>query len=159
MVTRVSEFYLIYTFKFAVVFYLISIISCKNISDNPSEDKPLHQTTLPSDFIDFYKNFHQDSTYQLGHITFPIPGVLQDTSGLDSVITWTAQNWKLHRQIIPDDLWAVDFTIPMEGIVIEFVHAREGGFWMERRFARIDSAWMLIYYQGLRMGPDVRYEE
>lgn len=105
---------------------------------------------MPADFIEFYKLFHQDSAYQVAHITFPLSGILQDTAGRDSAITWLAENWKIHKQVIPDDLWAVDFTVPMEGVVIEFIHARNAGYYMERRFAKMGDAWNLIYYAGLQ---------
>ena len=136
-------------FLFFAVYYLISIISCKDIGTTYSQQE---DTTLPRDFIEFYKHFHQDSTYQISHIVFPLTSIVEDSSGLDSTVTWTSANWQIHRQLVPDDLWAVDFTMPFKGTVVEFVHARQGPFWIERRFARMDTTWRMIYYQGLRMG-------
>lgn len=143
-----------YIFLLVHFYYLILIISCKGKSADEAPTVMRADTTLPYDFIDFYKKFHRDSAYQLSHIVFPLTGVMQDTAGQDSLVNWTSENWKIHLPIVPDDMWAVDFSIPFEGVIVEFVHARQGGFWMERRFARMDTTWRLIYYEGLRMGRE-----
>jgi hypothetical protein len=136
--------------------YLISIIACKPKVSTSSVTVRSPATELPDDFIEFYKQFHQDSQYQISHIVFPLPGMMRDTAGRDSAITWLAENWIHHQSVTPDDLWSVDFTIPVEGVIIEFIHAKEEGYWMERRFARMDDKWNLIYYAGLR---EVNVEE
>jgi hypothetical protein len=133
-----------------MICYLILIISCKHKGDQTTEEDSAGKIELPADFIEFYKLFHQDSAYQIAHVTFPLSGILQDTAGRDSAVTWLAENWKIHKQVIPDDLWAVDFTIPMEGVIIEFIHARTAGYYMERRFAKMGDTWNLIYYAGLQ---------
>ncbi len=136
--------------SFIALFYLICILSCKpNVTSAPANDVA-STIELPDDFIEFYKQFHQDSLYQISHIVFPLPGTIQDTTGRDSTITWLAENWIYHNAVSPDDLWSVDFTIPVEGVIIEFIHTKEGGYWMERRFAKMRDEWNLIYYQGLR---------
>jgi len=141
------------------VYYLICAFGCQPQSASSSDDTADNATNLPPDFIEFYKNFHQDSSYQLSHITFPLSGVLQDTSGRDSTVTWVAENWKLHAAVTPDDFWAVDFTVPFDGVVIEFIHVRTGGYWMERRFARMGTEWNLIYYGGLRASDQLSEDE
>jgi hypothetical protein len=108
--------------------------------------------TLPADFVTFYKAFHQDSAFQIQHITFPLPGMMQDTAGQDSAVVWQAVDWKMHRAVTADSDWAIDFTSPAEGVIVEFIYARDGSFWMERRFARSTQDWYLIYYSGLNQG-------
>lgn len=147
------------TFCFCCCFcYLISILSCNAKDSKTTEADAAGQTELPADFIEFYKRFHQDSAYQIAHVVFPLSGTLQDTAGRDSAVTWQAENWKMHKQVIPDDLWAVDFTVPMEDVVVEFIHARNAGYYMERRFAKMGDAWNLIYYAGLQSMQDVPVE-
>lgn len=135
-----------------IVFPMICLLvtgSCKQKPLPAEVDTSEPETELPADFIDFYKRFHLDSGFQLSHITFPLQGKLQAASGDDSLVTWTAENWKVHKSIAPDEFWAVDFTIPMEGTVMEFIHARNAGYYMERRFAKLDGTWHLIYYSGM----------
>jgi hypothetical protein len=140
------------------ILYLISIPSCKEDKQPAEAQTAAARDSLPPDFVEFYKKFHQDSDYQLAHITFPLSGTLRDSSGLDSAVTWTRENWKHHQAVIPDEFWSVDFTIPLEGIIVEFIHARQGGYWMERRFARMDTSWNLIFYKGLQ-SPERTEEE
>lgn len=129
---------------------ILSLVSCKQKTQTDPTIESGALKTLPGDFIEFYKSFHQDSIYQLLHITFPLAGKMQDISGRDSIVTWIAENWILHKSITPDDFWAVDFTIPMEGTIMEFIHARNAGYYMERRFAKLGNEWHLIYYSGMQ---------
>jgi len=133
----------------ACSYYLICLWSCK---DQPEAQNTISQEApkeLPSDFIEFYKAFHADSLFQVNHIIFPISSTIQDTAGRDSTITWEPETWKMHHAIIPDKFWTVDFTIPFDGAVVEYVYTKAGGYWMERRYVRQDSTWFLIYYSGL----------
>lgn len=135
----------------AICFYLFSAIACKQNAPVENAIENSEETdTLSRDFVEFYRTFHNDSTYQLSHIAFPLSGIMQDTAGRDSAVVWNADTWKLHKEVVPDEFWSVDFTIPLENVVIEFIHAKDGSFWMERRFAKIDSHWNLIYYGGLK---------
>ena len=144
---------LIHFFAFICMFYLIYISACKNKVNTEMEDNTLVKTKLPDDFIEFYKKFHQDSAYQVSHIIFPLPGTEQDTAGRDSSVTWLREDWTLHHTVVPDDLWSVDFTVPLENVIIEFIHAETGDYWMERRFAKMGDEWNLIYYSGLHATP------
>ena len=106
--------------------------------------------TLPADFIEFYEAFNNDSAYQLAHIVFPLSTTLTDTAGLDSSVTWTAETWKLHQPFVADDFWDHQFEIPVEGVITEVIYARDGPFYLQRRFARSNRKWYLIYYSGLK---------
>lgn len=119
-------------------------------SDGQAEE-PVGETEaeLPDDFIAFYQKFHSDSAFQWAHVIFPLTSVTQDSSGLDSTITWTRENWVPHMMIVPGEEWSVDFQMPLNNIVVEHIYARNGSFSIERRFARSKSDWYLIYYSGL----------
>jgi hypothetical protein len=114
---------------------------------------------LPADFLEFYRLFHSDSVYQMSHITFPLQGVSRDTAGRDSSVLWTENRWVLHHPIVPDEFWELDFTRPMENIVVEFIHAKQAGYWMERRFAKLGDTWYLIYYSDLKEPNSITNDE
>ncbi len=125
-------------------------LSCQR-SNPAANDTPFHgETELPKDFIAFYQSFHADSSYQMSHIVFPLSGIAQDTAGRDSAIVWLPETWKLQHLVAPDDNWSIDFTIPRKGVVQEFIYAKNEGFWLERRYAKLGGQWMLIYYSGLQ---------
>jgi len=133
------------------ILILLCMCSCKHQQRTPQDATEQDEAPeLPADFIAFYKLFHNDSAFQVDHIVFPLSGMARDTAGRDSAIVWKQENWTLHNAVVPDDFWEVDFTMPLEHIVVEFIHARQGGYWLERRFAKMDTSWYLIYYSDLK---------
>jgi hypothetical protein len=107
---------------------------------------------LPAGFAAFYEKFHQDSLYQLAHISWPLSG--ETSLDVDSLTTrrvptnWQKEQWRMHR---PVDFSTGDFKrsfIPMgEAIVVEKIRYINAGFGLERRFTRRrDGEWELIYY-------------
>lgn len=130
----------------------LALSACRPGAGNEHEDTSAEArdtTALPVDFVSFYGRFHSDSVFQREHVVFPITSTLQDTSGQDSVIVWTRENWKFHAPVVPDDFWSVDFRMPLPDIVVEYIYARNGAFFIERRFAKSSSDWYLIYYSGM----------
>ena len=135
------------------VFVCVCFHACqRRVSDPGTEEIDLTPPELPADFIAFYRAFHSDSTFQTDHITFPLPGMGRDTAGRDSTIYWSQQNWILHNPVVPDDFWKVDFTMPLNNTVVEYIHSANGAYWMERRFAKMSGEWYLIYYSDLKGG-------
>jgi hypothetical protein len=107
---------------------------------------------LPAGFAEFYEKFHQDSLYQIAHISWPLSGetsVQEDSLTSRRVPTnWQKEQWRMHQ---PIDLSTGEFKrsfIPMgDDIVVEKIRYANAGFGLERRFTRrSDGEWELIYY-------------
>lgn len=95
---------------------------------------------LPDGFSDFYYRFHNDSIYQLDHILFPL-------KEKDNGENWTTEDWVINKQF---ELNEEEFSVTMEnfnGIVTETIKANTGVFQLQRRFAKFDGQWTLIYYK------------
>lgn len=107
---------------------------------------------LPTDFLSFYQNFHQDSGFQMAHVQWPLQG--QQTLQLDSTtrvkapITWQPENWKRHHPLdFQEGIFKQEFKMMGDAMVIEIVFSEELQLLQERRFAKIaGDDWMLIYY-------------
>jgi hypothetical protein len=119
-------------------------------ASNPTEARPDAQ--LPAGFADFYEKFHQDSLYQIAHISWPLSGdtgLTSDSTGAQRVAkTWNPAEWRMHRAI---DLGSGEFKqtfMPLgDDIVVEKIRYAAAAFGLERRFARrSDGSWELIYY-------------
>ena len=107
---------------------------------------------LPAGFAEFYEKFHQDSLYQMAHISWPLSG--ETSVEVDSLTShrvntnWQKEQWRMHQ---PIDFSSGDFKrsfIPMgDDIVVEKIRYTNAGFGLERRFTRrSDGEWELIYY-------------
>jgi hypothetical protein len=105
------------------------------------------------DFQEFYVRFHKDSVFQMQHITFPLQGIpdnVANASNYDSSFKFESSDWTINK---PIDLEKSQFKRSLQPIgnhliVEQLVHS-SGSYGMERRFAKIDGEWMLIYYQGI----------
>ena len=108
---------------------------------------------LPADFSAFYNKFHQNEDYQLEHIVWPLKGlpdqVDAETLAADNFY-FKKEDWVIHRPIRdPDQEFDQYFAIIDDGLIIEKIESKILSMSMERRFAKIDTAWYLIYYQGM----------
>jgi hypothetical protein len=95
---------------------------------------------IEKEFVDFYNKFHTDSDFQLNSINFPL-----HAEG-DS-ITWTAENWVIHK---PFDDYGGKFRRefnPAGRLVLERIYDANGFFNMHRRWANLSDGWKLIYYK------------
>jgi hypothetical protein len=137
----------------------ILLVGCQQKTSQENTTVKEDHQELPADFLEFYRMFHSDSGYQMSHITFPLQGITLDTAWRDSSVLWTSNKWSLHHPVIPDEFWELDFTMPMKNIVVEFIYAKQGGYWMERRFAKMDDNWYLIYYSDLKESKSMKNEE
>ncbi len=120
------------------------LISCKSKTDQvelPTDDA----VEIPEDFLAFYAQFHQDADFQMNHIVFPLSGK-SDTS------KWQKNNWTMHK---PIDLMNGEYVHDIEnfaGILTESIIAKDGYFYIIRRFAKTQNEWNLIYYtQGTKL--------
>jgi hypothetical protein len=65
------------------------------------ETKPLIGQTLPEDFNKFYNRFHEDSSYQMAHIIWPLEGLPNSKGDGDTLAPgrfyWQKAEWKRHK--------------------------------------------------------------
>lgn len=134
---------------YLLLLFPLLLISCQ--SSAPPQDLGLSEDL--ADFSGFYHRFHQDSAYQMAHIAFPIqgrPDNYRNRADYSPDFRWTPENWTLHRPIDLEEFNFVRTFTPMgPDLVIERVSYVSGEYGMERRYARMEEEWMLIYYSGI----------
>ena len=105
-----------------------------------------------SDFDAFYIKFHQDSLFQMEHITFPLEGLpanADSTALSDNDFRWQKEDWQMHKPFdSKNGEYEINFSSFGEDLIIEKVMHKSGNYGMLRRFARISGEWHLIYYAG-----------
>lgn len=110
---------------------------------------------IPPDFLIFYSQFHNDSTFQMEHINFPLEGIPNYVDSLtlaENNFKWTKEDWEIHK--LTDrrkDNFHEDLVVLDPGFIKEFVSVGEGDkqLWMERRWYKSGDDWRLIYFAGL----------
>ncbi len=101
-------------------------------------------------FEQFYISFHEDESFQLSRVKFPLEGKLYSLEGSQS---WSKKDWIPHVQKVTD-ITDPDYDtniIRKELEVIDKVRLRETGFSIERRFQKIKGKWYLVYYQTINL--------
>ncbi len=108
--------------------------------------KNISVTEAPEDFDVFYDKFHQDQGFQMERVRFPLEGTLTDDEGEKN---WERENWQMHRAKVTDITTPNYDTeiIRKENEVIDRVKLRDSGFFMQRKFRRIDGEWFLTFYE------------
>ena len=135
------------------LFFMVWMRKEKNqITTTPNDTTELVQT-LPKDFNEFYQKFHQDSLYQMAHITFPLEGIpiQADSSTIVSGnFRFQKSDWRMHRDF-DSSLGEFHKSISKitDGLIIEQITHDNGQFGMQRRFAKIGNEWNLIYYAAM----------
>ncbi len=134
-----------YLLFFFALFSLV-LFQCKS----EPEKKEAEYSKLPKDFVEFYDKFHEDSVFQIEHITFPLEGATRiPNSDIDSMIPykWRKENWKIHKKFENfDDIFTRSFYLLGDDAVIENIIGVDSLFQMQRRFSKLHSGWHLIYY-------------
>ena len=120
---------------------IIAAFSCKNKSDAVQE-----QVSIPEDFYAFYDQFHNDSTFQMEHIIFPLQGLPAEDSLKSSDWRWNKSSWVIHKPFDPKGTFKRDWY-SINSIIIERISDSSGRFTMERRWAKMGSEWNLIFYK------------
>ncbi len=132
--------------RISMVVMLAALVSCGS-HEQTDQEKPNLEG-----FESFYHKFHRDSAFQMGHITFPLEGLppMGDTISDRSAFRWQREQWVLHRDL-SDELsgYDRDRTIFGEDIIVETIIQKDTDVGMERRFAKMDGDWMLIYYAAM----------
>lgn len=147
-------------FKFVAVFFAVMCaffffkkITNPTITANYEVVEQAQEMTLPDDYHTFYDMFHSDSVYQMERIVFPLAGLTQskDSAQIAESIQWTAQDWRIHKPFDSQNgTFERVFTIT-GGVITETITANGGLFSINKRYAKLNGEWYLIYYQDLLM--------
>lgn len=107
---------------------------------------------LPDDFLDFLDQFHTDEDYQMAHIRWPLQGVptmIEDSIDV-ATFRWTKDDWVMHKGFDTDNAEFEQSFKPFgDDMIIEQIIHINGKTGMERRFARSEDGWNLIYYAAM----------
>lgn len=135
--------------KLKISFLLITSIviitfldSCTYRKENQPKTESLD--SLIENFDEFYNKFHNDSTFQMSRIKFPLEGGSVDDQGN---VEWTKENWTIMKKRIYDidtTLYKTDFKKTSEKFVEKFWIENSGNS-SEYRFELIDKKWFLVY--------------
>ena len=107
---------------------------------------------IPDDFLPFYNQFHEDTSFQMAHINFPLQGIktIEGTGGGEDYM-YARDEWIIHK---PFDDMSGTFSRSFEefaGIIVETIMANGGQFRSVRRWAKLGDEWNLIFYQPMGM--------
>ena len=106
--------------------------------------------TLPDDFVDFYRRFHADTSFQIRHVSFPLAGNYHQASDSSAVedLKYERTEWLVQRDIPDDGSFVRGFSVLDSTLVFEEIKSRVGNYTIERRWAKLsDGEWNLIYYR------------
>lgn len=123
--------------KYLLFIFLISLVACKNSTSEVPQQSTSVQ--IPSDFLNFYDRFHQDSLFQVNHIIFPLAQKTDSTK-------WMKENWIMHK---PFNSLNGEFSRQFEnvnGLIFELMQDKTGTVTIERRFSEMGGEYQLIYY-------------
>jgi len=130
-------------FLSGVVFIIVLILfvfSMKSIFQKETED-----------FETFNSKFHSDSIFQMSRINFPIEGhLIEDFKKYN----WNSKNWQLMKTTVGSKNLSKDYkvkTMKSDSLVIENIWIENSGFYLERRFKRINNQWFLICYNEVNL--------
>lgn len=138
--------------RLALLIFAISTscFFCKN-TPKTSVQAPGETVELTADFVKFYEQFHKDSVFQMAHIQFPLPerdAEKMPDGSFSLKLNWTADDWKI-MSLPPLNTgeFTRDFIPVSPELMIEKIGtAKDVGFQIERRWAKMSGEWMLIYY-------------
>ncbi len=141
--------------RLLISFLALLGLMCQSIEKPPraSDRGEGTEEALPDDFVAFYQKFHDDSIFQIQHIQFPLAGLPPNADTLSispESFRWQKESWKPHQPLMSNlQGYEQSFHKFDEGIIIERILQTTTGLGMERRFAKFDTSWILIYYAGM----------
>jgi hypothetical protein len=113
------------------------------------------QDTLPQDFVTFFDRFHADTAFQIAHINFPLEG-LPNSAG-DTLANsseryfWQRDKWQFHRPFTdPSHQFEQWYELLNNRVIEHWIWMKGTNLFLQRRFAKLDDEWYLIYYAGMR---------
>lgn len=130
--------------------FFLLIVSCAHQTDEAikQEAAPAPTIELSDEFLDFYAKFHDDSTFQVSHIQFPLQTKAVDPSGS---MTIAQEDWVINKPIdLSKGFFEQQYVLVGDNLLIEYINHTSAPLYMERRFAKLKDEWMLIYYTDLR---------
>ena len=107
---------------------------------------------LPADFGEFYVRFHEEPRFQISRISFPLeglPAMVDEQTLRSSQFTWKRAEWVPH--ILPGSVegdFQQSFSRIDQDLIVEVIKQGDTDLGIERRWAKIDDRWMLVYYAG-----------
>ena len=137
----------LFTLLFSTLIIIIILSSC---GTRQQEQQASNDPFI--EFMQFYNKFLQDSTFQMGRVLFPLEGMPSNAdSALIAAKNFRGQkeDWIMHR---PFEFEGSDFEqqfMPFDDDLIVESIVHKSGYASERRFAKIEDKWYLIYYSGL----------
>jgi len=154
-----------YAFVFVGFCLIFVVLKCKSnpiiTTDNTTstEEKKIEESVftdnLPSSFMDFYERFHNEESYQMEHILFPLKGQQQDGNTMEvTAVKWEEDQWVLHKPFNSHGGTFKREYSNFNGIIIEDISDSSGTFSMQRRYSQISGEWNLIYYSTFQMKPE-----
>ncbi|MFK8057378.1 MAG: hypothetical protein AB8F78_14735 [Saprospiraceae bacterium] len=122
--------------------------ACNSTAPEPGQTGATGAESAVGGFAAFYNQFHQDSLFQISRISWPLSGnYVQDSTGAAVDLRHAQADWTMHRPIIDNPDFVQEFVPLTEDLVEEVIKARVGNYKIERRFAKLDGGWHLIYYR------------
>ena len=147
--------------KLSLLVLLCFAISCKSkkkTAEN-SDKKPRTETKSSSkisnsgkeSFETFNKKFHNNPSFQMSRINFPLEGVFVD--GVKNH-KWSKENWEFIQAEVSENPKSEEFEHSLKktnDMVVEKYWIEDAGFKIERRFKLKDGKWYLVYYDDINM--------
>ncbi len=121
---------------------LCLLVACKQANDPNrlvSVDEIINDE-IPSSFLEFHNLFHNNVDFQLSRIIFPLPGNENNTK-------WEKEGWVQHKPFNNIGNEYRRSYSNFQDIITERIIHTSGLFEMNRRFAKIDGDWHLIFYE------------
>ena len=132
---------------------IISIIACKADSASKNTSGLEFNENLPEDFLKFHMRFHQDSIFQIEHISFPLSGIpntaYEWTQDSLANFQWEKEEWRMHKPYNYSEEFERKYVIYSPKLIAELIFEKKSGFGIERRFSKTQTGWQLIYYVGM----------
>ena len=121
--------------------------SCVSSETEQSTLEDSEDIEVPNDFKEFYQRFHEDSIFQMSHIQFPLPKKVYDLDSTSLTLKWTADVWDLHSSAnLNSSEFSHVINILSDRLIIETHKHRQFPMLIERRWAKMNGEWRLIYY-------------
>lgn len=135
--------------KNIIFIVIILTFSCRETLKTEQEDKG-QELNESENFYNFYKNFHQDSLFQMSRISFPLPGINTDEMTVeDTTYYWHQHKWIMHHEV-NESQFKIERDVS-DILVTEKILTEDPGFFIERKFESIDGKWFLTYYASVNL--------